>query len=154
MAVGTFTLYEKNIDDVRLNDLLGAVVKIALVDSDYVPDTSNTGHSIWSEVSADEIANGNGYSTGGYALTTDTVNAVANGFNYDSENPTWNATPSNIPAWRNAVMYVEGSLWGMTNPLIGHFLGNTAPDDIPATTAGNPLVITVPADGWFAKAQP
>lgn len=153
MAAGPFIIFRKNIDDIRLNDLLGAVVKVALVTNSYTPNASNTGHSLWSEISANEIANGNGYVTGGYTLTTDTVNAVTNGFNYDSEDPTWNATPAAIPAWRYAVMYVLGTLWGMTNPVIGYFLGDSTPADVPATTAGNPLAIAVHASGWFNNTQ-
>jgi len=37
----------------------------------------------------------------------------------------------------------------MTNPLIGYFLGDTTPADVPATTVGNPLTINCPANGWF-----
>lgn len=48
-------------------------------------------------------------------------------------------------------MYVSGSLWGLTNPLIGSFLGDNAPADIAATTAGNNLTVTAPSAGWFDK---
>lgn len=153
MAVGAFTLYRKNIDDMRLNDLLTATVKAALVKSTYTPDATNTGHSLWSEVSAEEIANGNGYTTGGLVIASDTVNAVANGFNYDTEDFVWTASGGSIPVWRYMHLYVLGTLWGMTNPLIGYFLGDTAPADVPATTSGNPLTIVAPAGGWFAHTQ-
>lgn len=153
MAVGAFTLYRANIDDMSMRDLLGATIKMALIKSTYTPDYTNTGHSLFSEVSADEIVNGNGYTTGGYTLTTDTVNTVTNGWNYDSEDPTWTASGGSIPVWRYGLLYVVGSLWGKTNPLIGAFLGDTAPADVPATTAGNPLVITAPASGWFSKTE-
>lgn len=153
MAVGAFILYRKNIDDMRLNDLLSATVKAALVKSTYSPDATNTGHSLWSEVSAEEIANGNGYTTGGLVIASDTVNAVANGFNYDTEDLVWTASGGSIPVWRYMMLYVAGSLWGMANPLIGYFLGDTAPADVPATTSGNPLTIVTPAGGWFAHTE-
>lgn len=149
MASGTFTLYRANLDDLRIQDLLGATVKVALVTSSYTPNAANNGHSLWSSVSANEIAGGNGYTTGGYTLTTDTTSLVTNGHNYDSEDPTWTASGSGIPAWRYAVMYVSGTLWGMTNPLVGYFLGDSTPADVPATTAGNPLTIVVNSGGWF-----
>ena len=77
-----------------------------------------------------------------------------NGWNYDSDDPTWTATGADIPAWRYAVMYVVGSLWGKTDPLIGYFTGNTTgPTDIPATTDGSTLTITVPTAGWFTSTQ-
>ena len=65
MAAGTFTLYRANLDDLRMQDLVGATVKVALVSSAYTPDAANTGHDEWADVSANEIANGNGYTTGG-----------------------------------------------------------------------------------------
>ena len=150
MAAGTFTLYSKNLDDLRINDLTGAVVKIALVSSVYTPNTdSSTGHSLWSDVSANEIANGFGYVTGGQALAGDVATAIAGGFKYTSGNVAWTATGGPIPAWRYAVKYVVGSLWGMTNPLIGYMLGDSTPADIPATTDTNILTLAVPSGGWF-----
>ncbi|CAH1387024.1 hypothetical protein [Candidatus Nitrotoga sp. M5] len=154
MAVGTVTIYRKNLDVLNMADLLGATVKMALVKSTYTPDFTNTGDSVWADISADEIANGNGYTTGGQALTTDVATAVTDGFKYSSDSPVWNATPSDIPVWRYAVMYVEGSLWGVTNPLVCAFLGDTTPADVPATSAGNPLTINTPTDGWFDTTQP
>lgn len=150
MAAGAFTLYSKNKDDLRINDLTGAVIKIALVSSAYTPDTdSSTGHSLWADVSANEIANGFGYLTGGKALTGDVATAIAGGFKYTSDNVVWTANGGSIPAWRYAVKYVEGTLWGMTNPLIGYMVGNSAPADIPATTDTNLLTLAIPSGGWF-----
>lgn len=60
MASGTFTIFSANKDDIRVNDLTGATVKLALVTSSYTPDTTSGGHSLFSSVSANEIANGNG----------------------------------------------------------------------------------------------
>lgn len=149
MAVGTFTLFRANLDDMRMQDLLGATVKMALVTSAYTPDATNTGHATWSNVSANEIANGNGYTTGGATVATDTVTAITNGWEYDSASPTWTAAGGNIPAFRYFVMYVVGALWGKTDPLIGYVLGDDTPADVPATTSGNPLTINPSANGWF-----
>ena len=153
MAAGTFTLYRANLDDLRMQDLPGATVKLALVTSSYTPDATNTGHDEWADVSANEIANGNGYTTGGATIATDAVSTTTNGHKYDSDDPTWTASGGNIPAWRYGVLYVSGSLWGKTSPVIGYFLGDSAPADVPATTAGNPLTITVPSAGWFDLTQ-
>ena len=146
---GTFTLFSKNKDDIRINDLIGATVKIALVGSGYTPDASVTGNSIWSDVSANEIANGNGYTTGGSALTSLASTAISGGYKFSSGNLTWTASGGSIPAWRYAVMYVSGTLWGMTNPVIGYFIGDSAPADVPATSSGNTLTLNCPAGGWF-----
>jgi len=37
----------------------------------------------------------------------------------------------------------------MTNPLVGYFVGDSTPADIPATTVGNTLTLTCPSGGWF-----
>lgn len=150
MAAGAFTFFSKNKDDFRVNDLTGAVINVALVTSAYTPNTdSTTGHSLWSEVSANEIANGFGYTTGGQALAADVATAIAGGFKYTSSNVAWTAAGGSIPAWRYYVMYVVGSLWGMTNPIIGYALGDSTPADIPATSDTNILTLSVPAGGWF-----
>lgn len=149
MAAGAITLYSSNKDDLNINDLVGATVKIALVGSAYTPDTAVAGHDEWADVSANEIAAGNGYTAGGATLASLVATAITNGFKFASANPSWTASGGNIPAWRYAVLYVSGSLWGKTNPLIGCFLGDTTPADVPATTSGNSLTINCPASGWL-----
>ena len=149
MAVGTFTLYSANKDDIRINDLTGATIKAALVSSGYTPDTSQTGHSLYSSVSANELATANGYTNGGFTLTSLTATGITNGWKFSSGNPSWTASGGNISAFRYVVFYVLGTLWGQTNPLIGYFVGDNTPADIPATLSGNTLTITCPANGWF-----
>lgn len=148
MAAGTVTLYSKNKDDLRINDLVGAVVKAALVSSSYTPDGATTGNSLWSEVSANEVS-GNGWTAGGETLASLVATAISGGYKFSSASPAKTASGGSIPAFRYVVLYVSGTLWGMTNPLIGYFLGDTTPADIPATTVGNTLTLTCPAGGWF-----
>ena len=156
MAVGTFTLYRANLDDLRLQDLVAATVKLALVTSAYTPDATNSGsgHSLWSSPSANEIAAGNGYTAGGATLAGLAASTATNGWKFVTNNTSWTASGGSIPAWRYAVMYVSGSLWGMTNPLIGYFLGDATPADSPATTTGNILVLGPNlTNGWFTITQ-
>lgn len=152
MAAGAFILYRANIAALSMADIAGATVKVAFVASTYTPDAANNGHSLWASVSAHEIANGFGYTTGGFTLT-DSIGLATNGHYYDSDDPTWTAAGGSIPAWRYAVMRIDGTVAGMVNPLVGYFLGDSAPADVPATTDGNPLTITVPAAGWFTATQ-
>ena len=152
MAAGAFTLYRANIDDLSMADIAAATVKVALVASTYTPDAANNGDDLWADVSANEIANGFGYTTGGFTLT-DSVGLATNGHYYDSDDPTWTAAGGSIPAWRYGVMYLSGTVAGMVNPLVGYFLGDSTPADVPATTDGNPLTITAPTGGWFTATQ-
>jgi hypothetical protein len=150
MPAGALTFFTRNFDDLNINDLVGSTVKLALVSAAYVPNIDETtGHQMWSEISSTEIAAGNGYAAGGAVLANDAAVAIAQGFKYSSDNVVWTASGGSIPAWRYGVLYVSGSLWGLTNPVIGYFIGDTAPADIPATTASNTLTITCPANGWF-----
>lgn len=148
MAAGTFTVYRANIDNISLADLNAtANLKLALVTSTYTPDATNTGNSLWSSASANEIS-----ATGGYAaasLGSVSVATTTNGWKISSANPSWTATGGSIDAWRYAVIYYNGTLWGMVNPLIGYFLGDNTPANVPATTVGNTLTITCPAGGWY-----
>lgn len=149
MAAGAITLYEANLAALNIDDLLGATVKLALVGSAYTPSDGTAGHDEWADVSANEIANGNGYTTGGATLASLAKAAITGGWKFSSGNPSWTASGGNIPAWRYGVLYVSGSLWGKTNPVIGYFVGDSTPADVPATTDGNPLTINCPANGWL-----
>ena len=149
MAAGNFTLFAKNKDDLRLNDLVSANLRMALVTSAYTPNVTATGHSLWSEISANEIAGGTGYTTGGAPLTGVVAATAGNdGAKLSTGNASWTATTT-IGAFRYAVLYYLGTLWGMVNPVIGYVLCDATPADIPATTVGNIVAINCPATGWF-----
>ena len=151
MAAGTFTLFAKNKDDYRINDIVAATIKVALVTSAWTPNITATGNALWADVSANEIANGQGYTTGGNTVTGAAATATAgtNGYFLAGTIPAWTASGTGIPAHRYYVMYLSGTVWGQVNPLIGYFLGDATPADIPLTTAGNTLTVTTPATGWF-----
>lgn len=151
MAAGTFTLFAKNKDDYRINDIVAGTIKLALVTSAWTPNITTAGNALWGDVSANEIANGNGYTTGGVTLTGAAATATAgtNGYYLAAAVPVWTASGAGIPAHRYYVMYLSGTVWGQVNPLIGYFLGDATPADIPLTTSGNTITVTQPAAGWF-----
>jgi hypothetical protein len=152
-APGTFTFFAENLNVEKLSDLRSATVKIALLTSAYSPDTDESGNGVWADISANEIAAGNGYTAKGATLGSKLVTAIANGYEFESAAASWTASGGSIPAWRHAVMLVDGSLWGLTDPLIGTFIGDSAPADVPATANGNTLQINCPANGWFRKTR-
>lgn len=152
MAAGTVTLFGANLDDLRMRDLEGATLKMLLTTSAYTPDIGTSGHSVLADVT-NEVAAGNGYLAGGVTLATVAIAAVTGGWKISSDAAVWNADGGPLPAWRNAVIYVDGALWGKTSPLVGTFLGDDTPADIPATPDGNPLTINCPSDGWFDLTQ-
>jgi hypothetical protein len=153
MAAGTIQLYDATAKALLGGaDLTTATIKLALVGSGYTPNQDT--HDEWADVSASEIANGNGYTTGGYTLLSPVLTEITKGYKFSSANPAWTAAVGNIPAWRYGVLYVSGTVEGMTNPLIGYFLGDSTPADIPATSVGNTLTVSCPAEGWFDLTRP
>lgn len=148
-APGTVILFSRNKDDIRINDIIAATVKLALITSAWTPDVTITGNSVLADVSANEIANGNGYATGGFTLASLAATGITGGYKFSSGNASWTASGGNIPAWRYGLLYVSGSLWGLTSPLLGYFIGDSAPADVPATASGNTLQLNCPAAGWF-----
>lgn len=147
MAAGTFTLYSKNKNNLNMVAVAAGTVKLALVKSTYTPDATVTGHSVWADVSANEITTTGGYTTGGQTLTSVTVTSITSGYKITSASPTWVASGGAIDAWRYGVMYLSGTVWSLTNPLIGYFVGDSTPADIPATSAT--LTVTANASGWW-----
>lgn len=59
----------------------------------------------------------------------------------------WTASGGSIPAWRYGVIRAVGTLNGKVDPIVGYFLGDTTPADVPATTTGNTLTHTPHANG-------
>jgi hypothetical protein len=148
---GQVQVYPANAYTFKASDLEVADVRIALVTSSYSPVATASGHDEWADVAAHEIGGGTGYSEGGYPIVAETVgvDAANDGYKFSSGAAIWTASGAGISAWRYAVAYVNGSLWGKTNPLLFYFLGDATPADIPQTAPGNTLQLTCPSDGWF-----
>lgn len=91
-------------------------------------------------------------SGGGYVAATvgtPVLTSVTNGYKASSANVSWTASGSSISAWRYAVFYFNATVEGVVDPVIGYFLGDSTPADVPVTTDTNTLTLTVPANGWF-----
>lgn len=154
MAAGPFVFPDKaKLNFFSATNLLNGTstnFRLALVSSAYTP--ANATDEIWADISANEIANGNGYTTGGGTLTGVTLNQTAGTVKFTSNAFVWTAAGGNIPAWRRGVVYYLGTLNGKVNPVVGHFLGDSTPADIPATTNGNTLTVTPNASGILSAA--
>lgn len=152
-APSAVQVYAEVLNVMKLSDLSGATIKMLLTTSLYVPDTDNVGHAVLGDIT-NELANGNGYTTGGVALATPAIADFSTaGYKFSTGNALWTASGAGIPAWRYGVIYVVGALWGLTSPLLGYFTGDSAPADIPLTAAGNSLQVNCPANGWFTTTR-
>lgn len=101
-------------------DLDTDTLKIALVSSSYSPSTA---HDKWADVSANEVVNGNGYTTGGATLANPVTTNTTMGY----DDVLW---PSLTKTFRYAVCYKLGSGGGITNPLLFYILLDSTPADI------------------------
>ena len=88
-------------------DLEVADLFLALVTSSYTPDLD--AHDFWSDVSANEVANGNGYVTNGFDVTGATLSydATSDQVRLDIGDPSWTFTASKT--WRYGVLYERTS---------------------------------------------
>lgn len=106
MAVVT-TFSHKFLEEVvqAEHDVTTDTLKIILVDAAFTfdPDT----HATYADCSANEIATGNGYTTGGETLTNVAVSidSSADQVDIDADNVTWTATGGTIPETGAAIIY-------------------------------------------------
>ena len=147
MAVGAFVFPDKaKLNFFSATDLLNPAntFKITLHTSTWTPNNSTN------EVFADatnELSTANGYTAGGITLTSVALTQTAGVVKFTSAAAVWTASGGSIPAWRTAVVRAVGTLNGKVDPIVGYFLGDSAPADVPATTTGNTLTITPNASG-------
>lgn len=148
MAASAFIVYSKNKDRISQLDMTSATVNLVALTSTYTPDASVTGHSIYANLT-NELTTSGGYTLGGVNLPTPIKTSIAGGWKFSTNQASWTASGAGIPAHRYYAMYLVGTVWGLVNPLIGYFIGDATPADIPLTTSGNPLTVTASANGWF-----
>lgn len=148
MASGPFIFPDKaKLNFFSATGLLAATAtnfRLALVASTWTP--ANSTDEVFADVT-NELATANGYTAGGIALTSVTLTQTAGVVKFTSAAAVWTASGGSIAAWRRGVVYYLGTLNGKVNPIVGHFLGDSAPADIPATTATNTLTVTMNAAG-------
>lgn len=149
MASGTFTIPNKGLLNlVNATDLLAqATFKLSLHTSSWTP--ADTTDEVYADVT-NEIANGNGYTTGGITLSNVTLTRSGAVVTFTCDPAIWTASGGSIPAWRHGVIRAVGTINGKVDPLLGHFLGDSTPADVPATTDTNTLTFTPNASGIVA----
>lgn len=91
-------------------------IKVALVTSAYTPDQD--AHDVWADVQANEVANGNGYTTGGATLAGKSVvyTGASNLLALIANDVTWAALTKDF---RYAVVYKDTGN-AATSPLVGY----------------------------------
>jgi hypothetical protein len=149
MAAGKWKVYEKakiNLDNGTFdmdNASLGLTMALFL-------STSNANTLSGSELYGDltnEVANGNGYTTGGIALTGETWLGSGGTVTFDCDDVQWTASGGSITA-RFAVIYCNATVNSKVKPLLCVCLLNTTPAD-ETVTDGNLFTVQINASGVF-----
>ena len=151
MAAGKWKLYEAA--NLRLADgtfdmdnaSLGLTMALFLSTSNC--NTLSVGTGLYGDLT-NEHANGNGYTTGGIALTNEVWTKSGSVATFDCDNVVWTASGGSIVA-RFAVIYCNATVNSIVKPLLAVCLLDTTPANVTATD-GNTLTIAINASGVFS----
>ena len=97
-----------------------------------------------------EVANGNGYTTGGNTLAGVTYAQAAGTAKFDANDTAWTGASSGFVA-RYLVIRKNGTANARVNPLVGYMLLDSAPADV-SFAAGNTVTVQWNASGIFTLA--
>lgn len=80
-------------------------LRVVLIGSGYTPART---HTLWSDISANEVSASNGYAAGGYTLTQ-TYTRSGSTSTLDADDPTWAITTATVSAWTAVLMHKAGA---------------------------------------------
>jgi hypothetical protein len=118
-----FNSFRKYVGDGTL-DLDTDNVKLGLLSNAY---SINTGHTVWTDVSSAEVANGNGYTTGGILLANKILGYTGATGKWSADNPVFSALTK---TFRWALLYANKTVGPIVDPLILAILLDNTPADI------------------------
>lgn len=141
-TTGTMVFYDSYIEALGDGtfDMDGDTFKVALFTSSHTPSATDTAYSGL----ANEVANGNGYTTAGEALTSVSWSQTSGTLTFDAANTVWTASGGSIVA-RYFVLY---SVTATGNDLVCYGLLDDTPADV-TTTDTNALTLTWNGSGIF-----
>jgi hypothetical protein len=132
-----------NIDTLALNgdvDLAADTTKVVLLTDSYTPSAD---HTVYSDVSSYEVANGHGYTTGGVEVAMTVTDDDANdGTTVDSADPSWTASGGSIGPFRYAAWYDDTHASNVLIHLFDFGSNQTAND-------GASITITIDSNGLY-----
>ena len=118
-----YASYKQYVHDGTINLNSTGKIMLALVKSTY---TFSAAHTIWADVSDEEVATGDGYTTGGEALGSLSVNSTR----FDSADVTWTSLTK---TFRCGVLYLNDTVNTIVKPVIAYILFDDTPADISIT---------------------
>lgn len=98
-------------------DMNADTFNVMLVNNAYTPSIST--HSVLADIT-DEVANGNGYLTGGAVLASVTWTKSGSTTKFDAADPSWTASGAPVGPFRKGVIYKDGTANAHVSPLVGY----------------------------------
>ena len=147
MAVGKWKVYEQA--KLRLGNLTAVDFSstsnwnMALFTSASNANTLS-GNSVYADLT-NEVANGNGYTTGGVAITGETWTNSAGTSTWQTGTAVWTASAGSIVA-RFGVIYKNATVNAIVKPLLAVMLFDTTPADL-TINSGVTFTLTMNASG-------
>lgn len=126
-------------------NLLNAAITMALVTKDYTPDLDLD--TLWADVSANEVATGSGYTTGGQVLANLSLARTGPLTTWDADNLTWAALTK---TFKYGVIYINDTVNSVVKPLIAVVDFDDSSSLAEVTSGGIDFQFIVGADGLFA----
>lgn len=148
-AAGKWKVYEQaklRIGNLTIDLSSTASWMLALFLSTSNANTLSVGTGLYGDLT-NEVANANGYTTGGVALTGELWTNAAGVITFTGSNPVWTAAGGSITG-RFGVIYKNATVNTIVKPLLCVCLLDATPADVTATT-GNTLTVTMNASGIF-----
>lgn len=127
-------------------DLNSNTFKGSLHTSAFTPDVAND--AVFADIGS-EVANGNGYTTGGNTLANVVWSRTAGTVKFDADDTGWTGSGAGFSA-RYLVIRAVGTLNGRVDPVVGYMLLDSAPADV-AFAAGNTVTVQWNAAGIFTQ---
>lgn len=125
-------------------DLNTNTFKAQLHTSTFTPNAGTM--SVLADVT-NEVANGNGYTTGGVTMTSVAWTRSGATVTFDAADVSWTGATAGFSA-RYLLIYASGTLNGRVNPLVGYMLLDSAPADV-SFAVGNTVTVQWNAAGIF-----
>jgi hypothetical protein len=144
MAQGDFKVFDDAVDDLlnKIHDMDTDDIRLGLITSATTP-TRTTANPTWGAAGTNMSTNettGGAIAAGGIVLTTEAINSVTNGANFDTDDISVAVNASNPTAVRWGILYNNTAT---NKDCLGYL------DFGSDTTLVNGLTVTINASGWF-----
>lgn len=101
-------------------------------------------NSVWADVSGNEVANGNGYTTGGSTISNSTLVLSGDECTWDFDDVLFTSLTKTM---RYAFIYSNKTVGAIVNPLIAYILLNTTPANV--TVMDVDYIINLSSSGFI-----